>query len=139
MKDLAKAIDSNTSKVGDVEVRLSNELVHLLSDQLYQSPSKAIEELVVNSYDANAPSCLVYAPTPSSQDSQFIAVFDDGDGMDLNGLVTLWTVGVSNKKSRVGKNARKQIGKFGIGKLSTYTLANRVTYVTALGGKILSC
>ncbi|MEF9976966.1 MAG: ATP-binding protein [Thermomonas sp.] len=138
MKELAKAIDGNTSKVGDVAVRLSNELVHLLSDQLYQSPSKAIEELVVNSYDASATICRVFAPTPSSQDSQFIAVYDDGDGMDLQGLVNLWTVGVSNKKSRVGKNDRKQIGKFGIGKLSTYTLANRVSYVTAFGGKVLS-
>ena len=29
---------------GEVEVRLSHELVNLLSDQLYQSPYKALEE-----------------------------------------------------------------------------------------------
>ena len=33
-----------------VSVTLSNQLVRLLSEQLYQSPLKAIEELVVNAY-----------------------------------------------------------------------------------------
>ena len=40
-----------------ITVRLSNEIVTLLSSQLYQSPLKAIEELVVNSYDADAKEC----------------------------------------------------------------------------------
>ena len=35
-------------------VTLSPELIGLLSEQLYRSPSKAIEELVVNAFDAEA-------------------------------------------------------------------------------------
>ena len=45
-----------------ISVQISNEIVHLLSDQLYQSPLKAIEELVVNSYDAGAGVCRLYVP-----------------------------------------------------------------------------
>ena len=41
-------LQSEGQKQSEVRVRLSNELVQLLSDQLYQSPLKAIEELVVN-------------------------------------------------------------------------------------------
>jgi len=59
-------VDSNLSDAlasGDVvatlDVSLSNEIVHLLSEQLYTSPLKAIEELVVNSYDADAAECRI--------------------------------------------------------------------------------
>jgi hypothetical protein len=45
--------------IDTIDVSLSNELVHLLSEQLYTSPLKAIEELVVNSYDADAEECRV--------------------------------------------------------------------------------
>src|SRR5688572_10338807 len=52
--------------------------------------------------------------------------------MDYEGLVNLWHIGRSSKRPReVARHLkRKQIGKFGIGKLATYTIANQVTYVT---------
>ena len=56
--DLADAKNADQTK--EVTVKLSNELVRLLSDQLYQSPLKAIEELVVNSYDAGAAVCRLF-------------------------------------------------------------------------------
>jgi hypothetical protein len=49
-----KLQSSEGEKQCDVRVRISNELVQLLSDQLYQSPLKAIEELVVNAYGTGA-------------------------------------------------------------------------------------
>lgn len=115
-----------------VEVHLSNEVVQLLSEQLYRSPLKAIEELVVNSFDANATECRVFVPSPTDQERKFIAVYDNGIGMDYDGLVNLWQIGRSNKRSEEveKRTSRKQIGKFGIGKLATYTIANRLTYVT---------
>ncbi len=36
-----------------VQVSASHELIELVSEQLYQSPLKAIEELVVNAYDGD--------------------------------------------------------------------------------------
>src|SRR3954469_14016058 len=83
-------------------VQLSNELVSLLSEQLYQSPMKAVEELVVNSYDAGAHNCRLFVPDPAAQasgKSPFIIVFDDGEGMNAEGLEALWRVGHSDKQT----------------------------------------
>ena len=132
---------SKLKEVGEpVKVSLSNELVHLLSDQLYQSPVKAIEELVVNSYDAEAKVCHVFVPSPDEIDKNYIVVFDDGIGMDRDGLVNLWQIGRSNKRDEEieKRRKRKQIGKFGIGKLAIYTVANKLTYITKSQEGILS-
>lgn len=116
---------------GTIRVTLSNELVHLLSEQMYQSPVKAIEELVVNSYDAEASTCRVSIPLPPS-DRPFVLAYDDGIGMSPEGLKDLWQIGRSNKRTEeIEKRLkRKQIGKFGIGKLATYSIAHVVTYVS---------
>jgi Histidine kinase-, DNA gyrase B-, and HSP90-like ATPase len=122
-----------------IEVRLSKEIITLLSEQLYQSPSKAIEELVVNSFDADATACHVMVPLVSIGTDvgrlPLIAVYDNGVGMDLAGLTDLWRIGASNKRETQIQKIRKrtQIGKFGIGKLATYSLANRITYLTSTG------
>jgi len=120
-------------------VRLSKEIITLLSEQLYQSPLKAIEELVVNSFDADAPHCYVVVPAaaPGTDTGRLpvIAVYDDGVGMDEAGLEDLWRIGISTKRDELVETIRKrrQIGKFGIGKLATYALANRITYLTSVG------
>ena len=102
-------------------VTLSPELIGLLSDQLYRSPSKAIEELVVNGFDAEANEARVYVPRQQDE-SHFIVVFDDGVGMTYEGLADLWKVGRQKTRddSVFERKERKQIGKFGIGKLATY-------------------
>ena len=127
-----RALESLGEPVGlPLPVTLSPELVGLLSEQLYRSPSKAIEELVVNGFDADAREARVFVPTPGN-DAPFIVVYDDGSGMTYDGLADLWKVGRAKQRDsslRLHKE-RKQIGKFGIGKLATYTIANRVTYVT---------
>jgi hypothetical protein len=124
-----------------IPVRLSRELITLLSEQLYQSPLKAVEELVVNSFDADATACRVFVPiasagTPAGR-IPAIMVHDNGSGMDFEGLVDLWRVGASNKRDEkiAAIRKRRQIGKFGIGKLATYALARRVTYVSCVGSE----
>lgn len=134
------ALEQGGTHEQSLEVVLSHELVALLSEQLYQSPIKAIEELVVNAYDADAPTCFVFVPAAKNPD-ELILVVDDGVGMDHAGLRDLWHVGHSSKRTeKIGlARQRKQIGKFGIGKLATYAVANRVTYVTrCAGGPVLS-
>jgi hypothetical protein len=139
---LADAKHGEQTKV--VKVRLSNELVHLLSDQLYQSPLKAVEELVVNSYDAGANICRLFVPA-SNEIAQaggrhFLGVFDDGSGLSADGMTDLWHVGQSNKRTEevIKRSKRTQIGKFGIGKLATYTICSRLTYISKTADGILS-
>ena len=118
-----------------VPVTLSPELIGLLSDQLYRSPSKAIEELVINGYDADANEARVFVENPGTR-GNFVVVYDNGSGMTYEGIADLWKVGRPKPRTeQLTRHAeRKQIGKFGIGKLSTYAIANRVSYISKTDG-----
>jgi hypothetical protein len=138
---LAETLSRVSTTAEKVTVKVSNAIVKLLSDQLYASPIKAIEELVVNSYDADAKECRLFVPAPSQykeEDYGFVIQFDNGAGMNPMGLHQLWHIGLSNKRGRNLGAARKQIGKFGIGKLATCTIANKLTYITKTSAGIFS-
>ena len=123
----------------DIEVRLSYKIVELFSEGLYTSPNKAVEELVANSFDAGARRVhVLLSPNVHDQDAT-LAVIDDGEGMDDKGLKQHWLIGISNKRDLPTlPHGRKQIGKFGIGKLATYVLANRLTHVSKSGPRYYS-
>jgi hypothetical protein len=127
------------TKTGDIDVRLSYKIVELFSEGLYASPNKAIEELVANSFDAGARQVAVLLPSDFHEQGATIAVIDDGEGMDAEGLKQHWLIGISNKRelSKLPKG-RQQIGKFGIGKLATYVLASRLTHISKKGSKFYS-
>lgn len=129
----------NGTKIDDIDVRLSYKIVELFSEGLYASPNKAIEELVANSFDAGALDVAVLLPLDLHEQGATIVVVDNGDGMDAEGLKRHWLIGISNKRdlSKLPKG-RQQIGKFGIGKLATYVLANRLTHISKFGGKFYS-
>ena len=68
-----------------------------------------------------------------------ITVIDDGEGMDQEGLKQHWIIGKSNKRELPAlPRGRQQIGKFGIGKLATYVLAERLTHISKSGKKYYS-
>ena len=130
---ISSALSQNEQYNGNrISVLLSPQLIKLLSEQLYQSPLKAIEELVVNSYDAFANKCCIFIPFNNYESQPYILIFDNGDGMNLDGLTDLWLVGRSKKRNEEleRRKNRKQIGKFGIGKLATSTIANQLTYIS---------
>jgi hypothetical protein len=121
---------------GDIDVRLSYKIIDLFSENLYASPNKAIEELVANSFDAGARTVQVILSSNLHDQNATIVVIDDGEGMDAAGLTQHWLIGISNKRSIAHlPRGRQQIGKFGIGKLATYVLANELTHVTKQAGK----
>ncbi len=139
---VAEALAASGKPVAKTVVQVRYEVVRLLSEQLYSSPLKAIEELVVNAWDADASVCRVSVPLPEEMRSHladsFVSVFDNGEGMGLDGLADLWHVGRSRKREAdwEATHRRKQIGKFGIGKLATYALGRQVTYVSRYEGTI---
>jgi hypothetical protein len=122
-----------------IDVRLSYRIIELFSEGLYASSNKAIEELVANSFDAGAQRVQVLlSPNLHDQDAT-IVVIDDGEGMDAAGLKQHWLIGISDKRQlAILPRSRQQIGKFGIGKLATYVLANRLTHLTKREGKYYS-
>jgi hypothetical protein len=123
---LADDVEQLGTATKNVDVQVSYEVVKLFSEQLYSTPIKAIEELVVNSWDAEASVCSVKVDLDGER--PLIVVFDNGKGMTLQELENLWHIGISNKLALVSK--RTQIGKFGIGKLASYAVARRATYIS---------
>lgn len=122
-----------------IDVRLSYRIVRLFSEGLYASPNKAIEELVANSFDAGARRVAVFLPADFHDQGAMIAVLDDGEGMDAGGLKQHWLIGKSLKRKLSKRpRGRQQIGQFGIGKLATYVLANRLTHIAKKNGKYYS-
>ena len=113
---------------GSVSVQIGPRFLELFSENLYSSPNKAFEELVSNSWDAGASVVHVGIPASLTNPESAIWVLDNGESMDLAGLEQLWAVASAAKRDRTNP-PRPQIGKFGIGKLATYILANEITFI----------
>lgn len=127
---------TSLKKIDDIEVSISYKIIELFSAGLYSSPNKAFEELICNSYDANANTVSVYVSPDLAAENACIWVCDNGDGLDATELKQLWRIGESTKRDKP-EGTRLQIGRFGIGKLSTYILTRNLTYITKKSGKYL--
>jgi hypothetical protein len=126
---IPKNVDDLGTVVEQIDVELGAKFLEQFSEQLYSSPNKAFEELVANSWDAGARTVYVHVPEKVYAPEATVYVLDDGLSMDAAGLHELWQVANSSKRDKPGPYGRKVIGKFGIGKLATYVLANKLTYI----------
>ena len=126
--------------IENIPVRISYEIIQLFSEGLYQSPHKAVEELVSNSYDANAKRVHILLPSMregANEIDKSLWVIDDGHGMDDEGFQRLWRIAHSEKSRAFTPKERAPIGQFGIGKLAAYVLARRLTHISRVNGKLL--
>lgn len=130
MNSLTGDLFEKTGKTIDqIDVRISLRIIQLFSEGLYSSPNKAVEELVSNSFDAGAENVhIILSPDLRDPDAT-IVVIDDGEGMNVGALKAHWIIGESTRREGTGSSRRKPIGKFGIGKLSTYVLASKLTHI----------
>lgn len=112
-----------------ISVELSTRFLHHFSEQLYSSPQKAFEELISNGWDAGADYVDVRVSADLAGAGASLCVIDNGVSMDLAGLRSLWHIALSPKAEKDEEHGRKLIGKFGIGKLATYVLASKLTYI----------
>jgi hypothetical protein len=122
-------ISSIGERVETVEVQIGPQFLNLFSEHLYSSPNKAFEELISNSWDAGATEVHVHVPDDLQSPRASIWILDNGGSMDVEGFRALWAVASSTKRESSDPGARKPIGKFGVGKLATYLLADELTYV----------
>ena len=129
-------IETFGNKIDQIPVTISYRIIELFSAGLYSSPNKAFEELVSNSYDAMATKVSVYVPSDKSTESSIMWVCDNGTSMNSEELKQFWAIGRSHKKD-ITESERMPIGKFGIGKLATYILAQNLTIICkANNGKL---
>ena len=138
----AAATTPNIENIGEprstISVEISARFLEHFSEQLYSSPQKAFEELISNGWDAGADRVDVHiTPDLKTTSAATMAVLDNGTSMDEEGLRQLWHIAFSPKRGKATEHGRPIIGKFGIGKLATYVLANKLTYICkAADGKI---
>lgn len=126
------------TEIDKINVEISYKIIELFSAGLYSSPNKAFEELICNSYDAFATKVSVYVSPDLSTEDAYIMVVDNGEGLSQDEFKDLWKIGESSKrKSPERDEKRLQIGQFGIGKLSTYILARKLTHISYKLGKYL--
>ncbi|MDP9202586.1 MAG: ATP-binding protein [Gemmatimonadota bacterium] len=123
--------------VGEIPVEISYRIIELFSAGLYSSPNKAVEELVSNAYDALASTVDLLITANLDDPSAAIWVVDDGQSMDMDGLLQLWRIARSSKRDHEDPS-RPPIGKFGIGKLATYVLARQLTHICFQDGRYLA-
>lgn len=116
-------------KTTTIPVELSTRFLEHFSEQLYSSPQKAFEELISNGWDAGASHVDVRISPDLKSENATLCVLDNGTSMDEDGLRALWHIAFSPKQATPTLHGRPVIGKFGIGKLATYVLANQLTYI----------
>lgn len=134
--EVERTADKVSDNQEDINIAINFRIIRQFSTQLYDNPRRAIEELVCNSYDAGAGECHISTPEDTTEN---LHVLDNGVSMDMEGIEWLWTVADSPKTNtdvsntgRVAHN-RKQIGKFGVGKLAAFALGSRLTYLATRG------
>lgn len=120
-------VETLGNTIDQIPVTISYRIIELFSAGLYSSPNKAFEELVSNSYDAMAKKVSVFVPQEKNADS-VMWVCDNGNSMNPEELKQFWAIGKSHKKD-ITESERMPIGKFGIGKLATYILAQNLTII----------
>ena len=113
----------------EISVEISTRFLEHFSESLYSSPQKAFEELVSNSWDAGAERVDIWISEKLTEDNATMCVLDNGASMNVEGLKLLWKMAFSTKKDTPELHGRPVIGKFGIGKLATYVLARKLTYI----------
>ncbi len=112
-----------------IPVRVDKSHLIAIGEQLYSRSIELIREFINNSYDADATEVRV------SVDENRIAVWDNGNGMDLEGLTQYFNIGSPEK--RIRKNSprfkRELIGQFGIGKFAALTTGEQFEVATQKG------
>ncbi len=126
------------NEIDRISVEISYKIIELFSAGLYSSPNKAFEELICNSYDAFATKVSVYISPDLTSEDAYIMVVDNGEGLSQEEFKGLWKIGESTKRTSPERDKKRlQIGQFGIGKLSTYILARKLTHISYKSGKYL--
>lgn len=127
---------SSTAREFSHPFRPRARMLQLLGDELIGSARLAVFELVKNAYDADATEVVVRLDlTPGRNPT--ITVSDDGEGMTLDVLQSIWLVPGNehrqkqrHSRQRTPKHGRLPLGEKGLGRFAVHKLGNRINLVT---------
>ena len=136
MSDLPEQASAVESRWVSQPFRPRARVLQLLGDELIGSARLAVFELVKNAYDADANEVVVRLDLASAQEPT-ITVTDDGEGMTLDVLRSVWLVPGDDhrQKQRLAdqktvRHRRLPLGEKGLGRFAVHKLGNRITLVT---------
>lgn len=110
-----------------VAIKFSPNILYHLGLSMYRNPYKAISELIVNSYDADAD--WVKILTFLDDENPRIVIEDNGIGMteeDVKDFYLYLGYNSRNKHGDVTEKGRKRIGTKGIGKLAGLGISEKM-------------
>jgi Histidine kinase-, DNA gyrase B-, and HSP90-like ATPase len=113
---------------------LSLNVLNHLGLNLYSNIPSVLSETVANSWDADAETVLIDV----FPDEKKIVITDDGCGMNLEDINQKYLqVGYKKEKDvgRITPKGRKAMGRKGIGKLSLFSIAEKVEIQTVKNGQ----
>ena len=129
-------------------------MLQLLGDELISSPRLAVFELVKNAYDADANEAVVrldLTAQPDAENAQqklpwldraargesMITITDDGEGMSLNLLRSVWLAPGDDhrrrqmaERRRSSRHHRLPLGEKGLGRFAVHKLGNLIRLTT---------
>lgn len=123
------ALEIKKPKIMEKPFVIMPRVIAHLGEDLIKDESIALLELVKNSYDAGATLCHVDFVFDVWGNLEKINVEDNGSGMDLNTIETVWLViGTDNKKKQLSAeiDGRVPLGEKGIGRLGVHKLGRRI-------------
>ena len=127
--------DSATTEISQ-PFRPRARVLQLLGDELIGNARLAVFELVKNAYDADANEVIVRLDLDTT-DGPTITVTDDGEGMTLDVLRSVWLVPGDDHRQRqrlsdrrTARHRRLPLGEKGLGRFAVHKLGNRITLVT---------
>jgi len=128
---------AEASLVTSAHIRFSASILKRLGEELNPSLDHGIVELVKNSYDADARSCVV-ALSRTGRPGGSIVVQDDGIGMDAEDIVNGWLVLGRSPKAKSERTALGRIptGDKGLGRLAALRMGRSVQMTTTPRGNL---
>lgn len=109
-------------------------LLRTLGQELISNEVVAVIELVKNSYDADATRVMIRFVGPLEPGKGRIEVIDNGSGMELNTVQSVWmepaTPSKRGKLRRSNKFTRRFLGEKGIGRFASSRLADELEVIS---------
>ena len=118
-----------------LEMKINLSALEHLGMNLYSTVPAVLSEVVANAWDADARQVRVRL----SHEARQISIQDDGIGMTRNEVIDRFLTVGFRRRTVIGKTTqihkRHPMGRKGIGKLSSFSIANVVTVYTVREGE----
>lgn len=112
-------------------------MLRTLGEELISNEVVAVIELVKNAYDADATRVLIEFTPPLEKMSGQIEVMDNGRGMNLATVKSVWMEPATPSKrerDHTERLKRRYLGQKGIGRFASSRLANQLEVISRLEG-----